>query len=46
MIRGEAKVTPRLVGASRDPSHINLGALIRICGPWCRNVTIFFNFYV
>ena len=35
-----------VLGASRAPSHGNLGALIRICGPWFRNVKYLFIFYV
>ena len=43
---GENKVY--LYRSQSGPSIRNLGALIRTCGPCCRNVNIrlFFNFYV
>ena len=34
------------LGASRAPSLSNLGALVRICRPYYRNVKYFFSFYV
>ena len=40
------KIRFLFLGASRAPSLSNLGALIRIYGPWCRNVTFHFIVYV
>ena len=40
------KIRLFFVRASRAPSLSKLGALIRICGPWCKNATYLFIFDV